>query len=70
MSNFKKELELLINKQSRENGSDTPDFLLAEFLSNCLDAYETAVNSRDKWFGVDMWTHDKISAERKKETKK
>ncbi len=44
---LKKEIENAINKVSRENESNTPDFILAEYLINCLIAYETAVKSRD-----------------------
>lgn len=67
---FEKELEALINKYSIENGSDTPDFLIAEFMSNCLIAYQQVVTKRDKWFGVDMCAADKISAQRKAENNK
>lgn len=33
---FEKELSSLINKYSLECGSDTPDFILAGYLMNCL----------------------------------
>ena len=36
MEEFKKELAQLINKHSMENGSNTPDFILAEFLVHSL----------------------------------
>ena len=49
---FSKELENLINKHSIENGSNTPDFILAEYMMNCLRAFENAVVARSKWFGV------------------
>ena len=48
---FRKELERLINRESRENGSDTPDFLLADYLCACLVAYDTTVCAREKWYG-------------------
>jgi hypothetical protein len=48
---FTKELERLINKYSLENGSDTPDFILAEYLTMCLVAFEVATKERDKWHG-------------------
>lgn len=48
---FKKELERLINCYSMENGSDTPDFILAEYLTDCLESYDDAVRSREKWYG-------------------
>jgi hypothetical protein len=50
-TNFKEELTHLINRYSLENGSDTPDFMLAEYLVSCLNAYERAVEQRSAWFG-------------------
>lgn len=43
---FYTELKELINKHSRENGSNTPDFVLAEYLFNCLRNFDQAVNNR------------------------
>lgn len=51
MSDFQKELEKLINKHSKENGSNTPDFLLAEYLIGCLETYNKTVQQREKWLG-------------------
>lgn len=51
MENFRDELEDLINSHSKENGSNTPDFILAEFLSDCLDAFDRTVAKREKWYG-------------------
>ncbi len=50
MEEFEKELTMLINKYSIENGSDTPDFILARYLIKCLHAYEVTVGNRDEWF--------------------
>lgn len=36
---FKKDLTSLINKYSLENGSNTPDFVLSEYLVMCLKAF-------------------------------
>ncbi len=47
-------LESLINKESRENDSDTPDFILAKFLLDCLGAFELASNRREVWYGVEL----------------
>lgn len=33
--NFKSELEKLINRYSQENKSNTPDFILCEYILNC-----------------------------------
>lgn len=48
---FKRELEHLINRYSMENGSNTPDFILAEYLTDCLESYDDAVQAREKWYG-------------------
>lgn len=48
-SEFKTELAQLINRASAENGSDTPDFILAEYLNNCLQIFDSAVRARDNW---------------------
>lgn len=56
---FEKELETLINRHSMENGSDTPDFILAQYMFTCLSAYQNAVNARDKWLGVDRSAENK-----------
>jgi len=50
MSDFKKELEILINKFSMENESNTPDFMLAQYLYDCLQAFNHVMKSRDKWY--------------------
>lgn len=48
---FRKELEELINKHSKENGSDTPDFILARYLDNVLQNFDAAVKEREEWYG-------------------
>lgn len=40
-----------INCESRENASNTPDFILASYLVQCLESFEAAVNAREKWYG-------------------
>lgn len=50
-SEFVKELRRLINCQSMENGCNTPDFILAEYLDRCLMAFDLAVNAREAWYG-------------------
>ena len=47
---LEKKLSDLINCESRENDSDTPDFILAEFMMACLDAFELANNKREVWY--------------------
>jgi len=50
---FVKELEHLINRCSQENASNTPDFILAQYMKSCLDAFDTAVQQRETWYGRD-----------------
>ncbi len=51
-TDLEKKLKDLINCESRESDSNTPDFLLAEFMMNCLDAFELTSNKREVWYGI------------------
>lgn len=48
---FGKELEALLNRHSIENDSNTPDFILAEYVRQCLASWNLAVAAREKWYG-------------------
>jgi hypothetical protein len=48
---LEQEIATALNRHCAENGSDTPDFILAQFLLGCLAAYNVAVEHRDKWLG-------------------
>jgi len=52
-TDFEKELEHLINKHSLENESNTPDFILAQYLSKCLSNFNQAVQQRETWYKRD-----------------
>lgn len=52
MIDLREEIRKTLNIASRENESDTPAFILAEYLMDCLEAFEKANNRRDKWYGV------------------
>lgn len=54
MSNLQKEIEEAINRASRENASNTPDFILADYLMNCLTAFEHASKKREEWYGTKL----------------
>ena len=47
---FGYELMTLLNKYSMENGSDTPEFILCDYLIDCLKALDHATNIRSKWY--------------------
>lgn len=50
---FKQELTSLINKYNLENTSNTPDFILADYLINCLDSYNKIKVWNDKLHSID-----------------
>lgn len=51
---FKQALTTLINQYSKENGSDTPDFILAKFLTDTLKAFNKATNKREELYGDEI----------------
>lgn len=53
MSDFRQELQSAINRCSKENASNTPDFILAQYLEGCLAAFDTATQQRETWYGRD-----------------
>ena len=50
-SEFRKGLEHTINCHSMENGSNTPDFVLSQYLSDCLAAFDKATQHRAAYYG-------------------
>jgi hypothetical protein len=52
---FGEELQILINTFSQDNASDTPDFILADYMLACLESYHAATRRRDKWYGHTPW---------------
>lgn len=51
---FESELESLINRYSKENDSNTPDFILAEYLTDCLATWTKTTKAREKWYGKEL----------------
>lgn len=52
-SNFEIDLRDLINKYNKELSSNTPDFVLVEYLISCLENFDKTVKAREKWYGRD-----------------
>jgi len=52
-TDFQRELGALLNRYSIEHASNTPDFILAQFLRAQLTAFAEATESRDKWYGIE-----------------
>lgn len=50
MNTFENELKDLINRYSMENGSDTPDFILAAYMKRCLDNFDATMKERKEWY--------------------
>lgn len=49
-SELVKDIAEVLNRHSAENGSDTPDFILAAYLVSCLMSFDTAVLGRSTWY--------------------
>ena len=45
------ELTALLNSHCLENGSNTPDYILADYLLACLTAFDRTVRDRADWYG-------------------
>lgn len=48
---FREELRALLNRECKENGSDTPDYILAEYMARSLDSFDLAVKAREIHYG-------------------
>ena len=46
-----KEFAGAVNRLSMENGSNTPDWIIGDFIAAVLTAFDSAVNAREKWYG-------------------
>ena len=49
-TDFRSELVRLLNKFSKENGSNTPDFILRDYLCDCLKSFDKATKRRSEWY--------------------
>jgi hypothetical protein len=52
---LEEELTVLLNKKCEKNNSNTPDFLLAQYLVGCLDNWNRTTRARDKWYDIRPW---------------
>lgn len=59
MEEFKKELEILINKHCIENKCDMPDFILAEMICNIIEGIGPLFKKSLDWHGCDSICHPK-----------
>ena len=50
---FRRKLTSLLNIHSMENRSNTPDFILADYLIKCLAAFDSVMIARNRWYDAD-----------------
>jgi len=48
---FEEEIRAIINRRCLESISNTPDFILAEYLVRCLQTFDYFVNMREEYYG-------------------
>lgn len=48
-ANFTEELVYLINRYSIDNDLNTPDFIIAQYMVDCIKSLERATRTRDEW---------------------
>ena len=65
---FREQLRAAINRCCMENGSDTPDFILADYLRSCLSAFDIAVTARSEWYGRKDFPVQRVTRQYKEET--
>jgi hypothetical protein len=53
VTEFEKELARILNKACQENESNTPDFILAQYMMDSLHAFNTATQARDAWYNME-----------------
>ncbi len=51
MATLEQDLAGVLNRHSVENDSNTPDFILAQYLLGCLAVWNVGVQRREKWYG-------------------
>jgi len=64
-SDFYKEIEQAINRNSKENGSNTPDWVLAAYLERSLKLFDACINMRERYYGRQLY--DRTVLKTKKE---
>lgn len=50
---FKKELTQLMNRYNIDTITNIPDFVLADYLHNCIVNLATATQIRDNWLKIE-----------------
>jgi hypothetical protein len=53
MRTLEQKISTLLNAECAENDSNTPDWILGQYLISCLKAFNTATQQRETWYGRD-----------------
>ena len=51
---LEKEFAEVINRNSIENWNNTPDFILAKYLIDCLKVFSDINRNREQWYGKEL----------------
>ena len=54
VSKLENDIRKLLNCESEENKSNTPDWVLASYLRRCLDAFNNCINMRERYYGREL----------------
>lgn len=57
------EFARVINSNCIENVSNTPDFIIAEYLVNCLEAYHQINERKETWYGKKLHINDEFDGD-------
>ena len=57
---FKKELKSLIYAYCMDTDSDSPDYILAEYMVSCLKTFNKATRERDAHLGI-RWIQNRFT---------
>ena len=60
MSDLRKKIIEAVNSECAEKTSNTPDWILAQYLISCLDAFDTGVKQRERWYDRDVWPQKEV----------
>jgi hypothetical protein len=64
-SDLQQRIQYAINSVSAENASNTPDWILAQYLVACLAAFNAATQQRETWYGRDPRPSVVVASEEK-----
>lgn len=59
MDGLERDLAHVLNRYSKENDSDTSDWILAKYLIKCLEAWRYTIIQRDAWFNFKPFGRNK-----------